>query len=1040
MSATPVTLSSAIPRATTFAGADRWALLEGFRATPYLDFGAKADVIEITDAVMSSSSSPTHLSSASYTFTSADIFKLCWVKGAGASGAMLVAAITGISGSAAVLSTGASTSVTGAKCIFGTDDTAAINNAIDAISAVNKASGVLDLQNFTYMVDQCLLQSNIELRNGTLWMKPGNTRLKSPLTIDGRSSAKTTITLRFVTIDGKRDFQWGMATTPSAEDGGNHGVAMYGNCTDIRLFDVRAFSCATDGLCTPSYGVSTSDSSLAFSYRLVRCSFTWNRRHGWSGDSLEDVQFDYCDLIGNGLPQNGQLDLTKGDSAAPDGSGAPYGTGWWFEDNTSLAGGGVKRCILRGCRIIGNAFRSVYMLSHAGPFGGDAADLNAAGNSSTPNPGFLPRTIELQNCETDSGVYQYYGASYNTSTGVFTGGSYLNIGIQIQANDPAIANVIQSGIQALAVNTPGTGFVVGDVVTIPGSTSYQATALVTTIGTGGTVTGLRRLCTGNGFSIASGISVTGGHGSGLKVDIGAVGTNPCGAVFSGIIINGLKMLYGHLGVTQVDGFTLTGSMLFSGSHAATSDGTGLDYYLPVYINNYRNVTIPDSNNFLNGSPAMGFSALAGSIPLFSYSDVDGAFYAGAPQAASAVDKAFTVRPLTSQQLPNNVGVGSRITHQGNADFPGQPLMYTPGGWFSYAGGYDAGSVQLRPFCATDAYISAASWSAGVATFTTAAAHGLTSGQDISVRWIQQTAWNIVRGKVIAAPTMTSFTVALVSDPTGTPYVVPSVAGGNGRAFVNRPGGGSEGLVIYDQLRRSVSSLLGSGWVPCDSEEYDFANDADYAWSDIAVDMLFCAPITADRTVTLPPQSLAGADRKKKWIKNTVGSGHNITVVCDSSDSSPNIDGNASITLTPGMSVGLQPDTVAWDIVAVYVPSTGGALSVPAGGTGQTSFPSSALVMGNGTGAMGYVDPSSWPAPSGGVYPVLAWNSGGPTWGFVPMYDKSTVDSSNTAINSALSTLFSGLSSVNAAIATLNAGKANHGQSVSGSAFGSLSVS
>lgn len=96
-------------------------------------FGAKGDTRTITDAAMSHTSNPTHLGSASAAFTLADITKQVYVQGAGAAGVNLSATIIGIVGSTvAILSVGASTTVSAAVSTIGTDDTAAINAALAA--------------------------------------------------------------------------------------------------------------------------------------------------------------------------------------------------------------------------------------------------------------------------------------------------------------------------------------------------------------------------------------------------------------------------------------------------------------------------------------------------------------------------------------------------------------------------------------------------------------------------------------------------------------------------------------------------------------------------------------------------------------------------------------------------------------------------------------------------------------------------------------------------------------------------------------------
>ena len=78
----------------------------------------------------------------------------------------------------------------------------------------------------------------------------------------------------------------------------------------------------------------------------------------------------------------------------------------------------------------------------------------------------------------------------------------------------------------------GTGYVVGDVITVTQSGGSGGQAEVTAIGGGGAVTTLvvQTFADGTGYSVASGLSTTGGSGTGLEVDISAVGESAVVAV------------------------------------------------------------------------------------------------------------------------------------------------------------------------------------------------------------------------------------------------------------------------------------------------------------------------------------------------------------------------------------------------------------------------------------------------------------------------------------------------------------------------------
>jgi hypothetical protein len=90
-------------------------------------YNVKMDRYTTNAASMSSTSSPTQLTVAGYTFTAADIGKVVKVNGAAAAGAKLKTTITGVSAGKAVLASPCITTVSGAFAMFGTDNATALN-------------------------------------------------------------------------------------------------------------------------------------------------------------------------------------------------------------------------------------------------------------------------------------------------------------------------------------------------------------------------------------------------------------------------------------------------------------------------------------------------------------------------------------------------------------------------------------------------------------------------------------------------------------------------------------------------------------------------------------------------------------------------------------------------------------------------------------------------------------------------------------------------------------------------------------------------
>jgi hypothetical protein len=101
------------------------------------DFGAKGDGTLVSDGVMSSSVNPTHLAcTTSNPFANAVAGMGVYVVGAGSAGADLFTTIFQVVDSGhVILTTGASTSVSGVGVVFGTDDTAALQAAINGAVA-----------------------------------------------------------------------------------------------------------------------------------------------------------------------------------------------------------------------------------------------------------------------------------------------------------------------------------------------------------------------------------------------------------------------------------------------------------------------------------------------------------------------------------------------------------------------------------------------------------------------------------------------------------------------------------------------------------------------------------------------------------------------------------------------------------------------------------------------------------------------------------------------------------------------------------------
>lgn len=131
-----------------------------FNVTAY---GAKGDGRNLTDVTTTASSAV--ISSASYTFVQGDVGKLITIAGAGAAAARLNTSIASVSGGNATLTVAPSTSIAGTGVsTFGTDDTAAIQAAVDAAAvAPLVGGGIVILNNAIYIVDSITWKTKVSM-------------------------------------------------------------------------------------------------------------------------------------------------------------------------------------------------------------------------------------------------------------------------------------------------------------------------------------------------------------------------------------------------------------------------------------------------------------------------------------------------------------------------------------------------------------------------------------------------------------------------------------------------------------------------------------------------------------------------------------------------------------------------------------------------------------------------------------------------------------------------------------------------------------
>lgn len=138
----------------------------------------------------------------------------------------------------------------------------------------------------------------------------------------------------------------------------------------------------------------------------------------------------------------------------------------------------------------------------------------------------------------NSRARQYLQATFSTAmiSDGFTDSNPEFICMQMyfsQSPPPQSGIVGRQDLTAIQTAVPhaaegGTGYVVGDIITVTQASASFGQLRVSTISVGGVVTGLTTIVgqQGTGYSIATALATTGGSGTGLEVDITAIGETP----------------------------------------------------------------------------------------------------------------------------------------------------------------------------------------------------------------------------------------------------------------------------------------------------------------------------------------------------------------------------------------------------------------------------------------------------------------------------------------------------------------------------------
>jgi hypothetical protein len=264
------------------------------------------------------------------------------------------------------------------------DDSAAIQSAVDACVKGGGVTGV----GKTYVVSEVNLKSDMTLREFYFESRGGSEDLKSPVTVGGSkdTTLRENIMIYKVHVDGKRHLH---TNIDGAENGGRMGFRLIGHIRNLTVSKSSAKYCASNGFNLFAGGngtVKTEDpnAQVKKNVRFIDCEFEWNKHHGGSGDSIDDVKFIDCKFDNNGQTINGGT--TEGEKGGTL-NGSLYANGVDFE------GYAVRSLITNvkfiECQALQNAKGGLLFLEQTDP----------------TDPDFVPRSgISIHSCLLDSGT------------------------------------------------------------------------------------------------------------------------------------------------------------------------------------------------------------------------------------------------------------------------------------------------------------------------------------------------------------------------------------------------------------------------------------------------------------------------------------------------------------------------------------------------------------------------------------------------------------------------------------------------------------
>jgi hypothetical protein len=183
--------------------------------------------------------------------------------------------------------------------------------------------------------------------------------------------------------------------------------------------------------------------------------------------------------------------------------------------------------------VINGANASVNYHQVAGSVAGQAPIYSVNGNDTNISMAFQPKgTGAIDLAAGSSGVNISNGGTVTAITRTASGGSYTSIP-SIAISAPTTAGGVQATasaalfIQAVTIQNGGTGYTVGNTLTVVGGTSGGAATLIVSTVSSGVITGVTVATGGTSYTVlpTNPFSVTGGSGSGATFNATAWGVS-----------------------------------------------------------------------------------------------------------------------------------------------------------------------------------------------------------------------------------------------------------------------------------------------------------------------------------------------------------------------------------------------------------------------------------------------------------------------------------------------------------------------------------